>query len=107
MRLIDADALLKNYQDKVCCGISCVGCPFIIDIVYGGCKFENYMKKAPTVVEFEEPITKVYVRGEKYEKVVRCKDCKHHQYCCRGSIPVDDNGFCSNGERRDDETDRR
>ena len=77
MRLIDADALLKNYQDKVCCGISCVGCPFIIDIVYGGCKFENYMKKAPTVVEFEEPITKVYVRGEKYEKVVRCKDCVH------------------------------
>lgn len=35
--------------------------------------------------------------------VVRCKECKHHQYCCRGSIPVDDNGFCSHGERRKDE----
>ena len=35
--------------------------------------------------------------------VVRCKDCKHHPYCCTGSIPMDDNGFCSRGERKNDE----
>lgn len=28
-----------------------------------------------------------------------CHECKHRPYCCRGSIPVNDDGFCSYGER--------
>lgn len=31
--------------------------------------------------------------------IVFCKDCKYRSYCCRGDIPVRDNGFCSDGER--------
>ena len=54
-----------------------------------------------------------------YVKVVRCKDCKHfRQYStterkyskCDGlcrrhlGLPSDDNGFCSDGERKTDDT---
>ena len=31
-----------------------------------------------------------------------CKDCKHRFVCCRGKIPTDDYGFCSDGERNAD-----
>jgi hypothetical protein len=31
--------------------------------------------------------------------IVRCKECKYRPICCRGKIPLDDNGYCSDGER--------
>lgn len=48
--------------------------------------------------------------------VVQCKDCKHcdpeDKKCDCGhailwQLPRDDDWFCADGERRDDETDRR
>ena len=36
-------------------------------------------------------------------EVVRCKDCKSyngHRHCCYFETPVDDNDFCSYGEKR-------
>ena len=35
-------------------------------------------KAQPTVVEFDDDITKVVVRGNEYVPVIRCKDCKHY-----------------------------
>ena len=32
--------------------------------------------------------------------IVTCKECKHRSYCCRGRIPLNDDGFCSEGERK-------
>lgn len=40
------------------------------------------------------------------EEVVRCKDCKHWLKMDGSCFPhADYNDFCSNGERRNDETD--
>lgn len=39
-------------------------------------------------------------------EVVRCKDCKNyngHRFCLYHADPVDDNDFCSYGERKEDE----
>ena len=36
-------------------------------------------------------------------EVVRCKDCKHKDYCCRNVVKFDkdeERRFCSYGERR-------
>lgn len=40
-------------------------------------------------------------------EVVRCKDCTsfYSGWCCDYGIHMDDNEFCSGGERRNDETD--
>ena len=34
--------------------------------------------------------------------IVRCGECKHRSICCRGNIPLNDNGYCSDGERNTD-----
>lgn len=43
------------------------------------------------------------------EAVVRCKDCKHYKCeatrCLTFNAPMREDGFCSYGERRTDETD--
>ena len=48
--------------------------------------------------------------------VVRCKDCKHRDpedkkcdcgHAIQWQLPRDDDWFCSDGERKDDEIDRR
>jgi len=31
--------------------------------------------------------------------IVTCGECKHRPICCRGEIPMYDNGYCSDGER--------
>ena len=55
----------------------------------------DVLKKMPTVDAVE---------------VVRCKDCKMlynyspvRHFCCITGIPVDEDDFCSHGERRTDE----
>lgn len=82
MRLIDADALISEY-DRVH-----VGAP-------GGAR--KLMEEAPTI----DAVT-----------VVRCKDCKEFVassgecgICIRHSELWGKNGFCSCGERKDNETD--
>lgn len=50
----------------------------------------------------------VFVDGERYERVVRCRDCKHHHEgeCMLTDgmgdfkrLLVDDDDYCSDGER--------
>ena len=76
----------------------------VVDIIFG----------IEPVVEFDGPIEEVYVKGEKYEKVVRCKDCKHrdleNKRCDYGhnilwQLPRDDDWYCGDGERKDHEAD--
>ena len=88
MRLIDADKLCKDIVER---GAQLSGC-------YSA-GIARYMDRMLAHVLAEVDIAPTVDAVP----VVRCKDCKHHQYCCRGSIPVDDNGFCSHGERKKDE----
>ena len=94
-RLIDANALKIAFK-----------CREMADIdMYGGCHiaecFQGYeaneiVDKMPTVDAVE---------------VVRCKDCKMRcpesvciaKHCTLSGIPVDDDDFCSYGERREGE----
>ena len=71
----------------------------------------SYLKP---VVEFEGPIEEVYVKGEKYEKIVHCEDCKHRDPedkrcdCGHGilwQLPREDDWYCADGKRKDNETD--
>ena len=54
MRLIDADAQYKQYQE-ICMGIECMKCPFLD--LQDGCKVENLILNSPTI-ETDE-----YIRG--------------------------------------------
>ena len=111
MRLIDADALLEQinrkypewYTEK----------PKDRAMHYAALVYYWAVREAPTVVEFYEPITEVVVRGEKYEKVVRCKDCvyyqdnnngyPHNECRWRSDETPDATDFCSFGERKNNE----
>ena len=89
MRLKDADALIKWVQE---CGAKCP--TLSVD------KLFNKIKDAPTIDAVP---------------VVRCKDCKHYKFAdnralgmpvkrCEwtGFEDVDDNDFCSRGERSEE-----
>lgn len=82
MRLIDADALLKAFYRELDNAI-----------LYGRIvkSLQELIKEAPTIDAVP---------------VVRCKDCKCWLKGDGSCFPhADYNDFCSNGERRDDETD--
>lgn len=91
MRLIDAEELktIKSIQSADFNSIETI---------------REWIDNAPTIVEFHEPIIEVRVKGDEFEKVVRCKDCKHRKTDdCRWNpnllLAYDD--FCSYGERAD------
>lgn len=48
--LIDGDALYKTYQE-ICSDIACISCPFLTE---DGCKVEQMIMYAPTIIEAEE-----------------------------------------------------
>lgn len=96
MRLIDADALvsaLNNGRLKEQTGRAV---PFNAGVAF-----------ALTMVEYAQTIDAV--------PVVRCKDCKHCEYasnripteqawvCYKLGIDVEQDWFCADGERRDNE----
>ena len=97
MRLIDAEELktIKSIQSADFNSIETI---------------REWIDNAPIIVEFIEPINEVYVRGDKFEKVVRCKDCKFWQdnnggypnMNCRWFVDEtpDADDFCSYGERK-------
>ena len=92
MRMIDADAMMRAYQEVLCNHVSCIECSFFMDDKY--CRFETILSEAPTVDAVP---------------VVRCKDCKYwqdnndgypHEECRWGHGETPDaNDFCSYGER--------
>ena len=71
MRLIDADALMRVYQEVLCPHVSCADCSFLMDD--GNCRFEKMIREAPTIDAVP---------------VIRCRECLCY-------TPVDDNiGKC-------------
>ena len=103
MRLIDAHALYREYQEKVCDGIACHECKATNED--GTCKLDLFISTAPTIDAVE---------------VVRCKECKH--WICNPNteewgkckwisdeqfdVVMNDDDFCSYGEEAENaETD--
>ena len=85
MRIIDADAMKRVYQEVLCNHVACIDCSFFMDDEY--CKFETMLNEAPTVDAVP---------------VVRCKDCKHRfqdSWC--EYADDDDNFYCARGERKE------
>lgn len=92
MRLINADEMLKNYQD-ICEEVSCYECSFYIyeEPSVTWCRLRNFIQNAETIDAVP---------------VVRCKDCNHYESCgdtgfCllvqAGAYP---DGFCAWAERK-------
>ena len=84
MRLIDADAMKRVYQEVLCSHVACIDCSFFMDDKY--CRFETMLSEAPTINAIP---------------VVRCRDCrKFKTYDCR-MVASGDDDFCSYGERKE------
>ena len=84
MRLIDADALMRVYQEVLCPHVSCVDCSFLMDD--GNCRFETMIREAPTIDAVP---------------VVRCEKCVLHGNCTAEDAFVFagiDNPFCCSGK---------
>ena len=48
MRLIDADALMREYQERICLGVYCADCT-MTDKVDGTCLIERWIYAQPTI----------------------------------------------------------
>ena len=84
MRLIDADAMKRVYQEVLCSHVACIDCSFFMDDKY--CRFETMLSEAPTINAIP---------------VVRCRDCrKFKTYDCR-MVASGYDDFCSYGERKE------
>ena len=99
MRLIDADAMKRVYQEVLCSHVACIDCSFFMDDKY--CRFETMLSEAPTVDAVP---------------VVRCRECKHlnvvnrkelYAHCPKTNtvfLPFEldtREHFCSLGERKE------
>ena len=89
MRLIDADAMKRVYQEVLCSHVACIDCSFFMDDKY--CRFETMLSEAPTINAIP---------------VVRCRECRSYNKPKTGWCEVhlecehmDD--FCSYGERKE------
>ena len=84
MRLIDADAMKRVYQEVLCSHVACIDCSLFMDDKY--CRFETMLSEAPTINAIP---------------VVRCRDCrKFKTYDCR-MVASGYDDFCSYGERKE------
>lgn len=99
MRMIDADAMKRVYQEVLCSHVACIDCSLFMDDKY--CRFETMLSEAPTINAIP---------------VVRCRECKHHyweQEPCHGKsvhycklqhmrgVEVFKEFFCYYGERKE------
>lgn len=95
MMLIDADALMRIYQEVLCPHVSCADCSLLTND--GNCRFETMIREALAIDAVS---------------IVRCRDCKywHKETLFCDYMPyveaqdrvnwyADD--FCSYGERKD------
>lgn len=96
MRLIDAKAMMREYQERLCLGIYCAECT-MTDKADGTCLIERWIYAQPVIDAVE---------------VVRCKECKHKQQCRKAvehityeptsvTIECKSVDFCSYGKRRE------
>ena len=93
MRLIDADAMKRVYQEVLCSHVACIDCSFFMDDKY--CRFETMLSEAPTINAIP---------------VVRCRECKHcdpenhhcdHHMGTAAPLSRKPDDFCSYGERKE------
>ena len=93
MRLIDADAMKRVYQEVLCSHVACIDCSFFMDDKY--CRFETMLSEAPTINAIP---------------VVRCRECKHcdpennhcdHPMSTAAPLRRKPDDFCSYGERKE------
>ena len=85
MRLIDADAMKRVYQEVLCSHVACIDCSFFMDDKY--CRFETMLSEAPTINAI--PVVRKPVVGyEGYYEV----DQFGRVFGVDRVISVDDNG---------------
>ena len=94
MRLIDADAMKRVYQEVLCSHVACIDCSFFMDDKY--CRFETMLSEAPTINAIP---------------VVRCRECNQgeiddpdfpDQYYCHAGCGWNKGDFyCAYGERKE------
>ena len=93
MRLIDADAMKRVYQEVLCSHVACIDCSFFMDDKY--CRFETMLSEAPTINAIP---------------VVICRECKHcdpennhcdHPMSTAAPLRRKPDDFCSYGERKE------
>lgn len=93
MRMIDADAMKRVYQEVLCSHVACIDCSLFMDDKY--CRFETMLSEAPTINAIP---------------VVRCRECKHcdpenyhcdHHMSTAAPLRRKPDDFCSYGERKE------
>ena len=94
MRLIDADAMKRVYQEVLCSHVACTDCSLFMDDKY--CRFETMLSEAPTINAIP---------------VVRCRECKQGEiddpdfpdeyYCHAGCGWNKGDFYCAYGERKE------
>ena len=94
MRLIDADAMKRVYQEVLCSHVACIDCSFFMDDKY--CRFETMLSEAPTINAIP---------------VVRCRECNKGEiddpdfpdeyYCHAGCGWNKGDFYCAYGERKE------
>ena len=84
MRLIDADAMKRVYQEVLCSHVACIDCSFFMDDKY--CRFETMLSEAPTI----------NAQGE-----VDDTDFPGQYYCHAGCGWNKGDFYCAYGERKE------
>ena len=94
MRMIDADAMKRVYQEVLCSHVACIDCSFFMDDKY--CRFETMLSEAPTINAIP---------------VVRCRECNKGEiddpdfpdeyYCHEGCGWNKGDFYCAYGERKE------
>ena len=99
MRLIDADAMKRVYQEVLCSHVACIDCSFFMDDKY--CRFETMLSEAPPINTI--PINKKRKYKHHYWEQEPCHGKSVH-YCklphMRG-VEVFKEFFCYYGEREE------
>ena len=107
-RLVDADALMRIYQEVLCPHVSCADCSFLMDD--RNCRFETMIREALAIDAV--PIVRCLeckYWGDESGKLQRSDGalfarCKVHNYLLDGRhtgwCPTE-NDFCSYGERKE------
>ena len=94
MRVIDADAMKRVYQEVLCSHVACIDCSLFMDDKY--CRFETMLSEAPTINAIP---------------VVRCRECNQGEvddpdfpdeyYCHAGCGWNKGDFYCAYGERKE------
>ena len=94
MRLIDADAMKRVYQEVLCSHVACIDCSFFMDDKY--CRFETMLSEAPTINAIPVVRCRECNKGEIYDP-----DFPDQYYCHAGCGWNKGDFYCAYGERKE------